>query len=198
MRISKGGGDQSLDLQYDALKKFGVTEDRIYQDIASGKKDDRPGLKECLKALQPCNTLVIFTLDRLGRDIKHLINIVDKLNKEGIHLKVLSGSGAHIDTSTPYGRMVFNIFATLAEFERELIIERTKAGLEAARARGKKGGRPRKMDKDTLKIIMAAMSDRTTVVSQLAKRLGFTTATIYSYVHSDGRLKDEGLRLMNM
>lgn len=197
VRISKGCGDQSLDLQYDALKKYGVAEDRIYQDIASGKNDDRPGLKECLKALQPGNTLVIFTLDRLGRSIKNLIDIVDRLNKDGINLKVLSGSGAHIDTSTPYGRMVFNIFATLAEFERELIVERTKAGLAAARARGKKGGRPRKMDKETLKIVMAAMSDKNTVVSQLAKKLGFSTVTIYKYVFADGKLREEGLKLMN-
>ncbi|MDR2723668.1 MAG: recombinase family protein, partial [Holosporaceae bacterium] len=146
MRVSKNDGSQNLDLQQDALLAAGVHKDRIYHDTASGKKEARPGLAECLKALQPGNTLVVWKLDRLGRDLKNLITIVDELRRKNIGFKVLTGHGAQIDTSTPNGRLVFGLFAALAEFERELIIERTNAGLKAARARGRMGGRPRKMD----------------------------------------------------
>src|SRR4029453_4872991 len=117
----------------------------IYEDLASGRKDDRPGLTSCLKALQPGNTLVVWKLDRLGRDLKHLVGLIDTLNQQQGGLKVLAGTGAQIDTTTANGRLVFGIFAALAEFEAELIRERTKAGLRAARARGRVGGRPRKM-----------------------------------------------------
>lgn len=130
MRVSKNDGSQALDLQRDALIAFGITEDRIYQDMVSGKKEVRPGLQSCLKALQPGNTLVVWKLDRLGRDLKHLITIVDDLRTRNIGFKVLTGHGAQIDTTTPDGRLVFGLFATLAEYERELIIERTNAGLK--------------------------------------------------------------------
>jgi DNA invertase Pin-like site-specific DNA recombinase len=98
----------------------------VYQDLASGRKDDRPGLAACLKALQPGNTLVVWKLDRLGRDLKHLVNTVDELSRQGIGLKVLAGAGAQIDTTTANGKLVFGIFAALAEFEAELIRERTQ------------------------------------------------------------------------
>lgn len=146
MRVSKADGSQVLDLQRDALLSAGVSEDRIYQDLASGRFDDRPGLNACLKALQPGNTLIVWKLDRLGRNLKHLITTVEDLKNKNIGFKVLSGTGAQIDTSTSHGKLVFGIFASLAEFERELIVERTKAGLAASRARGRMGGRPRKMD----------------------------------------------------
>ncbi len=126
MRVSKADGSQVLDLQRDALLSAGVNEDRLYQDLASGRFDDRPGLNACLKALQPGNTLVVWKLDRLGRNLKHLITTVDELKNKNIGFKVLTGTGAQIDTSTPHGKLVFGIFASLAEFERELIAERTK------------------------------------------------------------------------
>lgn len=196
MRVSKADGSQTLDLQKDALIEAGVTEDRLYEDLASGRKDDRPGLRACLKALQPGNTLIVWKLDRLGRDLKHLIQLVEDLKTKDIGLKVLSGAGAQIDTTTPNGRMVFGLFAVLAEFERELIVERTRAGLAAARARGRKGGRPRKMDKATLMMAMAAMSDRTSVAAEVAKRLGMTTTTLYMYVNGDGTPKEIGTKLL--
>jgi DNA invertase Pin-like site-specific DNA recombinase len=143
IRVSKSDGTQLLDLQKDALQAAGVATDRIYEDLASGRKDDRPGLVACLKALQPGNTLVIWKLDRLGRDLKHLVNIVDNLSQRGIGLKVLAGAGAQIDTKTANGKLVFGIFAALAEFEAELIRERTPAGLAAVRARGRMAGRGR-------------------------------------------------------
>jgi DNA invertase Pin-like site-specific DNA recombinase len=196
MRVSKADGSQALDLQKDALKEYGVDEERIYSDLASGRKDDRPGLRNCLKALQPGNTLVVWKLDRLGRDIKHLIQIVDDFNKKGIGLKILSGAGAQIDTTTASGKMMFGLFAVLAEFERDLIIERTRAGLAAARARGRKGGRPRKMDKATIKMAMAAMSDRNSVAADVAKRLGITTTALYMYVNGDGSPKETATKVL--
>lgn len=196
IRVSKNDGSQNLDLQQDALIKAGVGEEYIYKDLASGRKDFRPGLEACLKALQPGNTLVVWKLDRLGRDLKHLVNLIDSLRKRDIGFKVLTGHGAQIDTTTANGRLVFGIFASLAEFERELIVERTQAGLTAARARGRNGGRPRKMDKHTLTMAMAAMSNSKSVASDVAKRLGITTTTLYMYVNGDGTLKAAGSKLM--
>lgn len=196
-RVSKSDGSQVLDLQKDALKEVGVTEGRIYEDLASGRKDDRPGLKACLKALQPGNTLVVWKLDRLGRDLKHLIHLVEDLKRNNVGLRVLAGSGANIDTTTSNGKMIFGLFAVLAEFERDLIVERTKAGLAAARARGRKGGRPRKMDKAALTMAMAAMTDPKSVASEVAKRLGITTTTLYMYVNGDGSPKEAGTKLLS-
>ena len=144
-RVSKADGSQTTDPQRDALMAAGVDPERIYQDLASGGRDDRPGMAECLKALRAGDTLLVWKLDRLGRDLRHLVNTVADLNSRGIDLKVLTGTGAAIDTTTPAGRLSFGIFAALAEFERELISERTKAGLASARARGRNGGRPAKM-----------------------------------------------------
>jgi len=197
IRVSKSDGSQSLDLQRDALLSEGIESDRIYEDLASGRKDDRPGLRACLKALQPKNTLVIWKLDRLGRDLKHLVNTVQDFNERDIGLRVLAGAGAQIDTTTANGRLVFGIFAALAEFEAELIRERTKAGLAVARARGRMGGRPRKMTLETLKMAMAAMTDPKSNASNVASRLGITTTTLYAYVNGDGSVKEQGQRLLN-
>ncbi|MCP3942530.1 MAG: recombinase family protein [Desulfobacteraceae bacterium] len=197
VRVSKNDGSQVLDLQTDALLESGIDPERIYKDLASGRKDDRPGLRACLKALQPGNTLVVWKLDRLGRDLKHLINTVDSLNKKGIGFKVLSGAGAQIDTTTANGRLIFGIFAALAEFEAELIRERTKAGLVAARARGRLGGRPRKMTIETLKMAIAAMTDPNITASEVANRLGITTTTLYAYINGDGSVKEPGQRLLD-
>ncbi len=197
VRISKSDGSQSLDLQRDALLSEGVESDRIYSDLVSGRKDDRPGLRACIKALQPGNTLVVWKLDRLGRDLKHLVNTVQDFNDREIGLKVLAGAGAQIDTTTANGRLIFGIFAALAEFEAELIQERTKAGLAAARARGRMGGRPRKMTIETLKMAMAAMTDQESNASNVASRLGITTTTLYAYVNGDGSVKEQGQRLLD-
>lgn len=195
MRVSKTDGTQTLDLQRDALLAARVAPERLYEDLASGRKDARPGLDACLKALQPRNTLVVWKLDRLGRDVKHLINLVEELRQRDVSLKVLAGAGAHIDTTTANGRLVFGIFAALAEFEAELIRERTCAGLAAARARGRLGGRPRKMTKATLHMAMAAMADPTSNAGEVARRLGITTTTLYAYVNGDGSLKRAGQAL---
>ena len=197
VRVSKADGSQTLAPQRDALLAAGVDPSRIYEDLASGRHDARPGLTACLKALQPGNTLVIWKLDRLGRDLRHLVITAEDLRSRGIGLKVLTGAGAQIDTTTANGRLAFGIFAAFAEFERELITERTRAGLAAARARGRLGGRPRKMDRSTLQMAMAAMSDRKAVAAEVAKRLGITTTTLYHYINGDGTPKAPGQALLD-
>lgn len=134
MRVSKADGSQVPDLQRDALLAAGVAPGDLYEDHASGKRDDRPGFAACLKALRQGDVLVAWKLDRLGRDLRHLVNLVHELTEHRVGLKILSGQGISIDTTTPAGKLVFGIFAALAEFERELIVERTRAGLIAARA----------------------------------------------------------------
>jgi DNA invertase Pin-like site-specific DNA recombinase len=196
-RVSTSDGAQVLDLQHDALTEAGVEASRIYEDLASGRKDDRPGLTTCLKALQPGKTLVVWKLDRLGRDLKHLVGLVDTLHQRQVGLKGLAGAGAQIDPTTANGRLVFGIFAALAEFEAALIRERTKAGLTAARARGRVGGRPRKMTATTLKMAMTAMADPGSSPKEIARRLGITTTTLYTYVNGDGSLKEAGQRTLN-
>lgn len=196
IRVSKSDGSQVFDLQRDAMAEVGVDPGRIYEDLASGRLDDRPGLNACLKALQPGNTLVVWKLDRLGRSLKHLVSLVDELNKKNIGLKVLAGTGAQIDTTTSNGRLFFGIFAALAEFEADLIRERTKAGLAAARARGRLGGRPRKMTPETLRMAVAAMSDPKSNGSEVAKSLGITRTTLYAYVNGDGSIKELGQKLL--
>jgi len=196
MRVSKSDGTQALDLQRDALLAAGVAPERLYADRASGRKDDRPGLATCLKALQPGDTLVVWKLDRLGRNLKHLVGVVDDLQQRQVGFKVVAGAGVQIDTTTANGRLVFGIFAALAEFEAELIRERTRAGLAAARARGRRGGRPRKMTKAALRMAMAAMSDQTISARTVARRLGVTTTTLYMYVNRDGSLQQAGQALL--
>lgn len=195
-RVSKSDGSQVLDLQRDALVAAGVEEAQIYEDYASGKVDDRPGLASVLKALRQGDTLLVWKLDRLGRDLRHLVNVIHDLEQRGIAFRVLTGHGASIDTTTAAGRLVFGIFAALAEFERELISERTLAGLAAARARGRKGGAPSKMTSAKLRLAMAAMGKPETVVGQLCMELGVSRQTLYKYVSPDGQLREAGRKLL--
>lgn len=197
VRVSKNDGSQTLAPQRDAMIASGVEPSRIYENLALGRKDDRPGLNACLKALQPGNTLVVWKLDRLGRDLKHLVTTVDELRKHNVGLKVLARTGAQIDTTTSNGRLFFGIFAVLAEFEWELIAECIYAGLATARARGRKGGRPRKMDRPTLMMAISAMSDSKANTKDVAKRLGITTTTLYMYVNGDGLVKVAGQAVLN-
>ena len=196
MRVSKADGSQSTDLQRDALLSAGVETDALYEDKASGKKEDRPELASCLKALRSGDTLIVWKLDRLGRDLRHLVNIVHDLTERGVGLKVLTGQGAAIDTTTASGKLVFGIFAALAEFERELISERTKAGLESARARGRKGGRPYKMTPAKVRLAMASMGQPETNVAALCEELGIARQTLYRHVSPTGELRPDGRRLL--
>lgn len=196
MRILKADGSQALDLQRDALIEAGIETEHLYEDMASGKRDDRPGLAACLKALRSGDTLVVWKLDRLGRDLRHLVNLVHDLTDRGVGLKVLTGHGAAIDTTTAAGKLVFGIFAALAEFERELIAERTRAGLSAARARGRHGGRPYKMTAAKLRLAMAAMGKSETHVGDLCSELGVTRQTLYRHVGPSGDLRECGRKLL--
>ncbi len=196
IRISKSDGSQVLDLQKDALIAAGVKEDSIYEDQASGKKDDRLGLTACLKALREGDVLVVWKLDRLGRNLKHLVNVVQELADKGIGFRVLSGQGANIDTTTASGKLIFGIFAALAEFERELIRERTIAGLEAARARGRNGGRKFGLTKSQVRLAQAAMANRDVKVSELCKELGINRVTLYRYVSPNGELREHGKKVL--
>ena len=195
-RISKADGTQVLDLQNDALIAAGVKEKDIYQDEASGKRDERPGLQACLKALREGDTLVVWKLDRLGRNLRHLINTVQDLADRGIGFRVLTGKGAEIDTTTASGKLIFGIFAALAEFERELIRERTVAGLKAARARGRKGGRKFQLTKAQVRLAQAAMGQKETNIGELCAELGVTAPTLYRYVAPDGTLREHGQRVL--
>jgi DNA invertase Pin-like site-specific DNA recombinase len=196
MRVSKTDGSQTTDLQRDALLAAGVAAERLYEDQASGRRDDRPGLAACLKALREGDLLILWKLDRLGRDLRHLVNTVHDLTARGVGLKVLTGQGAAIDTATPSGKLVFGIFAALAEYERELISERTLAGLASARARGRKGGRPFKMTAAKLRLAMAAIGHQETKVGDLCRELGVTRQTLYRHVSPAGELRADGVKLL--
>ena len=195
-RVSKSDNSQVLDLQIDALTNSGVKEENIYSDKISGSKDERPGLENCLKALREDDILVVYKLDRLGRNLKHLIQTVEDLTKRKIGFKVLSGQGVNIDTTTPAGKMIFSIFGALAEFERELIRERTIAGITAARARGRMGGRKFNLTKAQVRLAEASMKNRDTSVTELCKELKITRATLYKYISPTGELRDYAKRVL--
>ena len=180
MRVSTS--EQSLDLQRDALEQMGC--ERMYDDICSGRAVERPGLSKALDVARRGDALVVWKLDRIGRSLPHVVGLVGDLQKRGIGLKVLTGD---VDTTTATGRLVFGIFATLAEFERDLIHERTMAGLAAARARGRAGGRPRVMTKAKLRTAMTMMADRENAARDIAAQLGISISTLYAYVDAQGK-----------
>lgn len=191
MRVSTA--DQSLDLQRDALLAADVSPDRIYEDVCSGKSTERPGLARALDVARDGDAIVVWKLDRVGRSLPHVVGLVGDLQKRGVGLKVLTGD---IDTTTPTGRLVFGIFATLAEFERDLIHERTIAGLAAARARGRAGGRPRVMTKQKVKAAMALMADRDNAARDVAHQLGVSLSTLYAYVDAKGEPRERARELL--
>ena len=191
MRVSTA--DQNLSLQRDALVAAGVAPDRICEDVCSGRAVDRPGLARALDIARDGDALVIWKLDRIGRSLPHVVGLVGDLQKRGVGLKVLTGD---VDTTTATGRLVFGIFATLAEFERDLIHERTMAGLAAARARGRSGGRPRVMTRQKLKAAMALMADRDNAARDVAAQLGVSVSTLYAYVDAKGRPRERATELL--
>lgn len=155
MRVSTDSDKQSTDLQRDALISAGIDERHLFEDRASGTKTARPGLRECIEFLKSGDTLIVWKLDRLGRSLAHLIEVVEELRKRQIQFKSLT---ENIDTNTMHGDFMFNLFGALAQFERALIVERVRAGLEAAARRGKRGGRPRAVEGEKLEQIVAALN----------------------------------------
>jgi DNA invertase Pin-like site-specific DNA recombinase len=173
--------DQDLSLQIDALEKHGIPKSLIFTDKLSGAKDDRPGLTKCLDSLQGGDVLVVWRLDRLGRSMRHLITLVEDLRSCDVGFRSLN-EGA-IDTTSASGELIFNIFSALAQFERRLIQERTKAGLAAARARGRSGGRPR-LESEEAKVRAAKKlsGDRSITIDDICKTLGISRSTYYRYL----------------
>lgn len=166
--------DQTTDLQRDTLEKAGC--DRILTDVASGAKTHRPELDHMLDLLRKGDTVVVWKLDRLGRSVRNLVDLMTTFDEKGVQFRSLTES---IDTSTPGGTLVFNIFGSLAQFERDLIRERTRAGLEAARARGRKGGRPAKLDEKQVREVRRLYGSRTVTVDQIAAMMHVGRSTVY-------------------
>jgi DNA invertase Pin-like site-specific DNA recombinase len=171
--------DQNLDLQKDALKKAGCK--KIFTDTVTGIAAERPGMESALDYLREGDTLVVWRLDRLGRSLKHLIEMVGILEEKSIGFCSLQES---IDTTSSGGKLIFHIFGALAEFERNLIRERTTAGLTAARARGRKGGRPRVLDARKRKIAVKLYKEREHSINEICKIMGISKPTLYSYIRT--------------
>ena len=169
--------DQNPDLQVDALEAADCV--RVFVDKASGALATRPELDRVLEQLRPGDTLVVWKLDRLGRSLRHLVEAVNALAERGVGFRSLQ---ENIDTTTAGGKLVFHVFAALAEVERDIIIERTQAGLAAARARGRRGGRPKVMDSNKAAIARQMYDSKEHTVTEIANTLGVSRATIYRYL----------------
>lgn len=167
-------GEQTLDLQKDALTAAGC--EQIYTDVISGTKENRPGLDEALSYIRKGDSLVVWRLDRLGRSLKHLIQVVTVLQERGVGFRSLT---EQIDTTTSGGKLIFHVFGALAEFERDLIQERTNAGLRAARARGRLGGRPKKLADPKRLALAQQLYDSGTEIDTICTTLGISRATLY-------------------
>ena len=173
--------EQNLDLQRDALKRAGC--DKIIEDTASGGKVHRSGLERVREMLRPGDVLAVWRLDRLGRSLKHLIDLMAELEGQGIGFQSVTES---IDTTTPGGKLVFHIFGALAEFERNLIRDRTHAGLEAARARGRKGGRRKKLNDKQRALVVELYRRKKDPIDEIRKMFGISRPTLYKYVRESG------------
>src|SRR3954451_3188813 len=173
--------DQTLDLQLDALKKTGCI--RIFTDTASGAKAERKGLHEALDYVRENDVLVVWRLDRLGRSLRDLIDIISQLDQRKIGFKSLT---ENIDTTTSGGKLIFHIFGALAEFERNLIKERTNAGLQAARMRGIKGGRPKSLTDKKVEMARKLYADKSNSIEEICKTLGISRMTLWRYVKASG------------
>ncbi len=192
-RVSTREERQVLDRQVDALRAAGC--ERIYDDHGSGATADRPGLSACLDYLRRDDVLVVLDLDRLGRRAGELIQLVDGLERRGVGFRALN---APFDTTTPAGRAFLQIQAAFAEMERNLIRQRVSEGVAAARARGRKGGRPRVMTPERLRYAQHLMADQTRSIPSICRELGdLPTSTLYHYVHANGSLKAPGRKLLD-
>ena len=177
--------EQELALQIDALSAHGVTKENLFCDKLSGAREDRPGLGACLASLKPGDTLVVWRLDRLGRSMRHLVNMIEDLKEHGIGFRSISDG--MIDTTSASGELVLNIFSALAQFERRLIRERTNAGLAAARSRGRKGGRPGMHQNHPRPILANKLyCDKSVCLEDICTTLKISKSTLYRYVSMRG------------
>ena len=183
--------DQNPELQLDELKEVGCP--RVFKETATGAKTDRPQLEKCLDHLRDGDTLVVWKLDRLGRSLKHLIATIHDLQERGVAFRSLK---ENIDTRTPSGKLIFHIFGSLSEFERDLIRERTAAGIRAARARGRKGGRPKLLSPEKAKLAQQLYDSREHQIDDILKILGIGRTTFYQYIVTDNRKEEEQLGRM--
>jgi DNA invertase Pin-like site-specific DNA recombinase len=174
-------GSQDLDLQLDALQKYGVAKELVFTDKASGATPDRAGLDACFHELRRGDVLLVWRLDRLGRSVRHLVTLIDRLQEMGVGFRSVC-DGA-IDTTTPSGELIFHVFSALAQFERRLIQERTKAGIAAARARGRKGGRPATQPNEPRVVLAKKLyRDKTVSLDDICATLKMSKSTLYRYV----------------
>ena len=193
-RVSTAEGAQVLDRQLDALRAAGC--ERVFEDRASGAKAERPGLARCLDHLRRGDVLVVLDLDRLGRLAGELVALIDGLEKKGIGFRALNQP---MDTTTPQGRAFLQIQAAFAEMERNVVRQRVREGLAAARARGRKGGRPRVMTEAKLRYAQHLMADQSRSIPSIRAELGgLPASTLYHYLHPDGRLKRPGRELLGV
>lgn len=185
--------EQNLSLQIDELREIGC--DKIFRDTISGSKAERPGLQATLNFLRVGDMLVVWRLDRLGRSLKHLIETVTILEEKNIGFRSLKES---IDTTTSSGRLIFHIFGALAEFERNLIRERTRAGLEAARARGRRGGRPKALDANKRTLLYQLYDEKKRSIKDICQVLEISKPTLYSYIHERNASKSTKIFQRNL
>ena len=189
MRVSTADGSQKLDMQETALLNAGVAPEKIYSDMASGAKEDRTGLNYMLKSLNPGDTVVVWKLDRLGRNVRLLVNTIDELIKKDVHLEILTGACHGVNMGTPEGRMFFHMMATFAQFERDLIRERVIAGVEESKRRGRKSGRKFKFSKSDIDTMQHLIKDGVPK-AEVARRFNMTIQTLFNYFSPDGEIKD--------
>jgi DNA invertase Pin-like site-specific DNA recombinase len=174
--------EQNIDMQIDALKRAGC--EKLFVDKVSGLAANRPGIDEALNYLREGDVLVVWRLDRLGRSLKNLIGLIGRLEEKNIGFQSLQEA---IDTTTAGGKLVFHIFGALAEFERNLIQERTRAGLAAARARGKKGGRPKALDEEQIKLLIRLYNERELSIKEICRMTNISKPTLYNYLHRNAQ-----------
>ena len=182
MRVSSSDDRQSMDLQRDALLSAGVDPRHLHLDRASGARDDRPGLQSCMEELRSGDCLVVWKLDRLGRSLPHLLSIIDTLREQGVAFRSLT---EQMDTTTAHGELLFSLFGALAQYERALAKERVQAGLEAARRRGRVGGRPRALDEETLTQICEAL-DGGASKATICRTFKIARSTLYDALNRRG------------
>ena len=196
IRVKREDDSEVFNEQHSALVAAGVDPERIFSDRTQSNVKERAGLKSCVMAMREHDTLVVWRLDMLGRDLRHLVKTVHKLKKQGVDLRVLTGLGREIDTATPDGELVYHVFEALSAFEHRVKSERTKAGLAAAARRGRKGGRKYALSPTKIRAAQDALQRQTPDIEAICNELGVTRPTLYRYMDSSGKLREAGKKAL--